>query len=303
MDGGELMRKPSWLRSPGLGDESSARTRALLDGLGLHSVCSEAACPNLGRCFGSGTATFLIMGRICTRNCSYCAVEKALGRPVPPPGEDEPQRLGEAVARLGLGHAVITSVTRDDLRDGGAACFASATRAVRESRPGCTVELLTPDFAGRVESLERIAAEPPEIFSHNVETVERLFPLVRPQASFRTSLGVLSSYTRLKPGAPVKSGLMLGLGETREEILASFEDLLASGVRILTLGQYLRPGRSCTPVARYLDPGEFEELKEIALGAGFAAVASGPLVRSSFDAARLFEEFCARDEVGGEGPG
>lgn len=280
--------KPDWLKTGTLGGAGAARVRRIVDGAGLHTVCREAACPNLGRCFEKGTATFLILGASCTRRCTYCAIGKTSGM-LPPPDVDEPSNVARSVLELGLNYAVVTSVTRDDLPDGGASHFALTIRAIRSAAPGCRVEVLTPDFGGAMESLEIVAEARPDVFNHNLETVERLFPSLRPGASYRASLGVLSDFRRIAPGIPTKSGMMLGLGESGGDIEASLHDLLEAGVSILTLGQYLRPGREHHPVHRFVTPDEFDAWRAVSLALGFAAVASGPLVRSSFDAASSFE--------------
>jgi lipoic acid synthetase len=275
--------KPGWLKSSGRGSRGSARVRRILREHRLNTVCAEALCPNRGHCYDRGTATFLILGRVCTRSCLYCGVEKAPPAPLPPdPGE--PGALADAAAELGLRYVVVTSVTRDDLPDGGASLFAGTVRELRKRIPGVSVELLTPDFGGKSSALETIADASPDVFNHNLETVERLFPLLRPVASYRRSLELLRSFSRLAPGIPVKSGMMLGLGENGDDLDAALEDLRDAGVSILTLGQYLQPHRDNIPVDRYLPPEEFEELGERALGMGFTAVASGPMVRSSYHA-------------------
>ncbi len=288
--------KPDWLKTGTLGGAGAARVRRIVDGAGLHTVCREAACPNQGRCFDQGTATFLVLGATCTRRCAYCAIGKSSGM-LPPPDGDEPANVARSVLELGLRYAVVTSVTRDDLPDGGASHFARTIRAIRSSSPGCRVEVLTPDFGGVMESLEIVADARPDVFNHNLETVERLFPSLRPGASYRASLGVLSSFRRIVPDIPTKSGMMLGLGESGEDIEASLRDLREAGVSILTLGQYLRPGREHHPVHRFVTPEEFDAWRDAALALGFAAVASGPLVRSSFDAAASFE--CMAEAKGG----
>ncbi|HQH93201.1 MAG TPA: lipoyl synthase [Candidatus Fermentibacter daniensis] len=279
--------KPEWLRSVTLGGVEAARVRSLIDGAGLHTVCREAACPNQGRCFENGTATFLILGDTCTRRCAYCAVRKASG-PVPPPPPDEPERVASAVEALGLKYAVVTSVTRDDLADGGASIFADTIAAIRKRSPSTKVEVLTPDFKGCGRSLSIVGEARPDVFNHNVETVERLFPALRPGASYRASLDLLSTFRRIQPGIPTKSGIMLGLGESAEDIRSTLADLRSAGVTMLTLGQYLQPTRNHQPVDRFVTPAEFDRWRSEALAAGFAAVASGPLVRSSFDAAAAY---------------
>ena len=255
---------------------------ALLADLGLHTVCQQALCPNIRDCWGSGTATFMILGDICTRHCRFCAVRA--GRPLPPdPGE--PERVAEAAARLGLRHVVITSVARDDLPDGGAGHFAATIEAVRRRCPGALVEVLVPDFGGSLAALEEVIAARPDVLNHNVETVPRLYPLVRPRADYRRSLGLLA--WAKGAGLTTKSGLMLGLGETRGEVVAVMQDLRRAGCELLTLGQYLQPTSRQLPVAEYIHPEEFEWYREVGEALGFRAVAAGPLVRSSYRAAEM----------------
>ena len=274
--------RPSWLVqrvAPG----SFEKVSGLLGGLGLHTVCQSAHCPNIGECFGHGTATFLILGGVCTRRCRFCAVPK--GQPVPvDPGE--PARVAQAVAALGLRHAVVTSVTRDDLPDGGAAHFAAVIAAIR-AVCGASVEVLTPDFGGREDNLDTVLAARPEVFNHNLETIPRLYPSVRPGADYRRSLVILAAAAR-RP-LLVKSGLMLGLGEQENEIHAVLADLAAAGVRALTLGQYLRPSDSHLPVTEYIHPDQFRRYEEAAHALGFSHVAAGPLVRSSYHAAAFVD--------------
>ncbi|MBP7710864.1 MAG: lipoyl synthase [Gammaproteobacteria bacterium] len=279
---GAPARKPAWIRVKAPSGPEVRRVRALLRRQRLHTVCEEAACPNLGECFSLGTATFLVMGDVCTRRCPFCDV--AHGRPEPLDPE-EPAHLAETVALLGLRHAVVTSVDRDDLRDGGAAHFAACIRAIRTASPGTRVEVLVPDFRGRLElALETLAEAPPDVFNHNLETVPRLYRAVRPGADYGHSLELLRRFGAAHPAVPTKSGLMLGLGETRAEVDAVLQDLRARGVTLLTLGQYLQPTRHHLPVTRYLEPAEFAELGELARGLGFRNAASGPLVRSSYHA-------------------
>ncbi|MFO7626774.1 MAG: lipoyl synthase [Candidatus Fermentibacteraceae bacterium] len=273
--------RPSWLKAPVTGGFSAGKTRRVLERLGLNTVCSEACCPNRGHCYQRNTAAFLIMGTVCTRNCRYCAVDH--GKPLPPdPGE--PHRLAEAASAMGLRFVVVTSVTRDDLPDGGAECFARVVGALREGVPGIMVEVLTPDFMGRTESLETVAAASPHIFNHNLETVETLFPALRPGGDYSRSLKVLLDFSAMNTGIPVKSGLMLGLGETAPDIRRALSDLRETGVSMLTLGQYLQPSKEHARVHRFITPAEFEQWRTEALGMGFLTVASGPLVRSSFHA-------------------
>lgn len=276
-------KKPEWLRMPERGSKEAARVRSVLRSYSLDTVCRQAMCPNLGHCFQRGTATFLILGNECTRSCRYCAIDHATSAPAPP-DPDEPRRVAEASAEMGLRYVVVTSVTRDDLEDGGARHFARTVRALRKSIDGVVVEVLTPDFRGSVKALQTVARSGPDVFNHNLETVDRLFGEVRPEASYGMSLNVLSDYGRLSPGTPLKSGLMLGLGETENEIERALGHLRESGVTMLTLGQYLQPSRRHWPVDRYLPPEEFDRWGELARSMGFLSVASGPLVRSSFHA-------------------
>lgn len=260
--------------------------RATLRELGLTTVCQNAHCPNIGECFCRGTATFMILGSVCTRDCRFCAVSK--GRPQPV-DEDEPRRVAEAARRLGLKHVVVTSVTRDDLPDGGAEQFRRAILALKEI-PGVTVEVLTPDFGGMRENVLKVALARPDVFNHNIETVRRLYAAVRPQADYERSLGVLALVKSLAPQIRTKSGLMLGLGETAQEVEETLRDLRRCGCEIATLGQYLRPSPSHTPVERFLAPEEFDALAAKARCLGFLAVASGPFVRSSYMAEHVFQE-------------
>ena len=280
-------RKPAWLKVRFPGGPGYARIDRMHRQQGLHSVCRSAACPNQGECWSAGTATFMILGTACTRNCAFCNVGH--GQPAAPdPGE--PAAVATAVAELGLRHAVITAVTRDDLADGGASWFAAVTAAIRAAQPDCRVELLIPDLQGSQQALATVLDARPDVLGHNLETVPRLYPVVRAGADYQRSLALLASIRELAPGLPVKSGLMLGLGEERQEVLTVLGDLRAAGVRILTIGQYLQPSRAHLPVARYLPPEEFVELRAAALGRGFPQVAAGPLVRSSYHAAELYEE-------------
>jgi lipoic acid synthetase len=283
-DGRRPTSKPPWLkvRLPSGGE--AFRVAEIVRRRGLHTICGSARCPNVGACWAERTATFLILGNVCTRACGFCAVAK--GRPEPPdPGE--PEAVAAAVAELGLRYAVVTSVTRDDLPDGGAAHFVRTIRAVRARSPETRVELLIPDFGGDEAALDAVLDERPNVLNHNLETVERLYPLVRrPAEAYRRSLRVLARAA--ERGALVKSGLMLGLGETRKEIRRALIDLKAGGCGLLTIGQYLKPGPDHAPVARYWTPEEFATLRDEALALGFLDAAAGPLVRSSFDAGRLF---------------
>jgi lipoic acid synthetase len=257
--------------------------KRLIEGLGLHTVCESAACPNVGECWNHRTATFMILGNVCTRRCGFCAVQKGAPLPV---DYDEPRRVAEAAAAMGLRFAVVTSVNRDDRKDGGAELFALTIRAIRERVPGCGVEVLVPDFQGRRESMATVMEARPEVLNHNTETVPRLYRQVRLGARFDRSLDMLAYAKRIAPDIPTKSGLMLGLGETADEVLAVMRDLRASGVDRLTLGQYLRPSPRHLPIVRYVPPAEFAELKREGERMGFTHVEAGPLVRSSYHAER-----------------
>jgi len=260
--------------------------RSILNGTDLHTVCEEARCPNLGECFSRGTATFLILGRVCTRNCGFCAVEH--GVPIPP-DETEPEKVAQAVQKMGLRYVVITSVTRDDLLDGGAYLFSKAVQAIRALDPKIKIEVLIPDFQGNPSSLEIVLREYPDVLNHNIETVARLYPVVRPQAAYQISLDLLRRSKEDYPHIPTKSGFMLGLGEIREEVSELLRDLREVGCDFLTIGQYLQPRPDRLPVVRFVPPEEFEEYKRIGEEMGFKAVSSGPFVRSSFHAFEMFE--------------
>jgi lipoic acid synthetase len=279
---GPLPRKPPWIRAKAPTDPNVYRLKALLREHKLHTVCEEAACPNLGECFGHGTATFMIMGDLCTRRCPFCDV--AHGRPAPL-DEEEPARLAETIVLMGLRYVVITSVDRDDLKDGGAGHFAACVKAVRERAPGIQIEILTPDFRKRVDlALQRLAEAPPDVFNHNLETVPRLYRQVRPGAIYEGSLTLLRKFKEEHAAIPTKSGLMVGLGESLDEIKAVLRDLRNHGCDMVTIGQYLQPSRYHLPVTRFVTPEEFRELAEYGRGLGFTNVASGPMVRSSYHA-------------------
>lgn len=281
-------RLPPWLKRPLPPGDAMLRTRALLDGLQLNTVCVEARCPNLTECWTRGTATFMVLGDECTRRCSFCAVGTA--RPKPPE-EDEPQRLADAAAKLGLRHVVITSVARDDLPDEGAGHFARCIAAVRERLPESTIEVLVPDFHGKRELIRIVTDARPEVYNHNLETVARLQKKVRPAARYERTLNVLRTAKQLDPRVVTKSGLMVGLGETRDELVQAFHDLAGHQCDMLTIGQYLRPGGDrYAAVERYYPPEEFDELADLAKSAGIRAVASGPFVRSSYFAETLFAD-------------
>lgn len=280
-------RKPDWLKVRFPGGPNYARIDRYHREQGLHSVCRSAACPNQGECWNRGTATFMILGDVCSRDCAFCNV--AGGAPAPP-DPAEPAAVARAVAELGLRHAVITAVTRDDLADGGAGAFAAVTQAIRAAAPGCRVELLIPDLGGCRDALATILAAAPDLLGHNLETVPRLYPRVRRGADYRRSLELLAAARQLAPGIPTKSGLMVGLGESRAELLEVCADLREVDCAYLTLGQYLAPTRRHHPVERYVSPEEFTELREAALALGFTHVEAGPLVRSSYQADRQFRE-------------
>lgn len=279
-------RKPAWLKVPFPGEPRYLRLKAMLRASGLHTVCEEARCPNIGECFQAGTATFMILGDVCSRACRFCAVRS--GQPAGLDSE-EPLRVAEVVRRLGLRHAVITSVTRDDLPDGGAAVFADVVHHIRRLSPTTSIEVLVPDFQGSQQALATLVAARPDILNHNLETVHRLYPRVRPNAMYERSLELLARAKALDPTIPTKSGLMVGLGETREELLQAMADLLAVGCAILTIGQYLQPTPKQLPVARYYRPQEFRELAEEGERLGFRHVEAGPLVRSSYHAERQIQ--------------
>ena len=274
-------RHPPWLKVRAPGGPEFAETMATVRELGLHTVCQEARCPNIGECWGHSTATFMLLGDTCTRNCGFCAVTHGRPLAVDPV---EPLRVASAVARLGLRHVVVTSVNRDDLADGGAAHFAATVRAIKRLLPGCRVEVLVPDFQGNLASVAEVVASPIDVFNHNLETVPRLYRRVRAGARYARSLAVLEAARRAREGLLTKTGLMLGLGETQEELASVFKDLRSIGCDILTLGQYLRPSAEHLPVERYVPPEEFTALGAEALALGFRHVEAGPLVRSSYHA-------------------
>jgi lipoyl synthase len=280
--------KPEWLRRRLPDPEPLNKMRHLLQRHGLNTVCQGALCPNQGECFGQGTATFLILGKTCTRNCTFCAIPTEERPPAPDP--DEPRRIAQAVAELGLKHVVITSVTRDDLEDGGASHFARTVEALKEINPRIVVEVLIPDFQGSEAALKRAIDSRPDTLNHNLETVPRLYPEVRPQAFYSRSLELLKRAKGMAPAHITKSGLMLGLGEEKAEILQVMADLRRVSCDLLTLGQYLRPSGKHYPVARYVPPEEFDELRTEGEKLGFKAVFSAPLVRSSFHAAEIFRK-------------
>jgi len=283
------MPKPPWIRVRAASPNSRFyEIKRILREQNLHTVCEEASCPNIAECFGKGTATFMILGDICTRRCPFCDV--AHGRPLAPDGE-EPKHLAETIALLKLRYVVVTSVDRDDLRDGGAAHFVACIQEIRKTSPATTIEVLVPDFRGRLErALEVLVAAPPDVMNHNLETVPRLYRTARPGGDYAHSLRLLQEFKRRHPAVPTKSGLMVGLGETDEEILAVMRDLRAHGVDMVTIGQYLQPSPHHLPVERYVEPAAFARFEEQALKLGFRHAAVGALVRSSYHADRQAEE-------------
>jgi lipoic acid synthetase len=274
-------RKPEWLKVRLPAGNGYNRLKNLMREQGLHTVCEEAMCPNIGECWNRGTATFLLMGDICTRSCGFCHIKT--GRPQIL-DEDEPRRVAESVLAMNLSHCVLTSVNRDELPNGGAHIFANTIREIRKRLPNCTVEVLIPDFKGSLAALKEVMDARPEILNHNTETVPRLYRTVRPQANYQQTLKVLSNAKLLDPGAISKSGIMVGLGETKEEVLAVMQDLRKHQLDILTIGQYLRPSPLHLPVYRYVHPGEFQEFHDLGMEMGFRWIESGPLVRSSYHA-------------------
>jgi lipoic acid synthetase len=274
--------RPDWLKVKFFGGEKYHDLKRIMRTLDLHTVCESARCPNMGECWEHGTATFMILGDICTRACGFCSVPS--GKPVGPPDEHEPDRVAEAVARMGLRYAVVTSVNRDDQPDGGAHLFARTIKEIRNRVPGCKVEVLIPDFRGDWDALNIVLAVKPDVLNHNTETVPRLYRQVRKGAVYQRSLELLRRSKKMHPDVPTKTGLMLGLGEETDEVFATMQDLAAQGTDILTLGQYLQPTREHLPVIRFVHPDEFAEFKRRGEKMGFKHVESGPLVRSSYHA-------------------
>jgi lipoic acid synthetase len=284
------MPKPDWLRAKAPVGDNFHNLKKLARGLGLHTVCESAQCPNIGECWNHKTATFMLLGDICTRRCGFCAVPKGRPKPI---DWDEPRRVAEAVATLELKHAVVTSVNRDDDNVGGARVFAETIREIRELIPDCRIEVLIPDFQGLEEPLKIVLAAQPNVLNHNTETVPRLYRAVRSGARYERTLGLLENAKKFSPGMVTKSGVMVGLGETTEELIEVFHDLGSRGVDILTVGQYLRPSRDHLPIARFYTPEEFHQLREEALRFGFRHVESGPMVRSSYHAHEQAESTCS----------
>lgn len=288
-------RLPPWFSKKAPDPMVFTGMKALVDELGLHTICESALCPNQGDCFSQGTATFLILGNVCTRNCTFCAVKKGVPQPV---DEQEPLHLAEAVKKLGLKHVVITSVTRDDLTDGGAYHFAESIAAIKDINNELTVEVLIPDFGGSFQSLKAVLEAQPHLVNHNLETIPRLYPKLRPMADFQRSIQLLSMVKELNSSIVTKSGLMLGLGETKLEVLQAMDELRRIDCDLITIGQYLHPSSAHHPVLRYVPPEEFQEYESIGKSMGFCEVASAPLVRSSFNAAELYAKARAKKIFG-----
>jgi lipoic acid synthetase len=276
-----MRRHPDWLKVKIGGGEKYREMISLLKSAKLHTICQEAKCPNIAECFGSGTAVFLIMGDICTRNCRYCNVAHGLPSQL---NHDEPLDVAESIKKLKLKYAVITSVTRDDLSDGGAGVFASTVKSIKEVNPDCKVEVLTPDFNGDIECIKTVLNAKPDVFNHNIEVVEQLFPEIRPEGSYSRSIEFLKNIKKLNNQTRSKSGFMIGLGEDYNQIITTIKDLRHAKVDFLTIGQYLQPTSNHADIKKYYTPGEFNEFKELALDMGFKHVESGPLVRSSYHA-------------------
>lgn len=280
------LKKPAWLKVKATFDENYRKVKKLLNQSELHTVCQEASCPNISECFSQKTATFMILGRICTRSCRFCDVEKGIPKK---PDPDEPARLVKLIGELGLEYVVITSVTRDDLKDGGASLFAQTITRIKQTSPETKVEVLIPDFKGSLEALSTVIGSGPQVLNHNLETVDRLYPQVRPEALYHRSLELLRNAKRLDRNIVTKSGLMIGLGEAREEIIESMKDLNKAGCGLLTIGQYLRPPSSSYQVRKHYHPEEFQELKRLGEDLGFQNVEAAPLVRSSYRAKAQLE--------------
>ncbi len=285
-----LIQKPKWLRRRLPTGSAFEKVKGMISEDRLHTVCQEAKCPNMWECFSQKTATFLIMGSRCTRNCGFCSV---LPGPLEPPDPAEPARVADVVHQMGLKYVVVTSVTRDDLPDGGASLFAQTIKEIRSRMADACVEVLIPDFQGSEDALHTVLSARPDVLNHNIETVPRLYPRVRPRAIYQRSLELLQRAHEYDSALPTKSGLMLGLGEEQSEIEKTLEDLLTTGCRILTIGQYLQPSKNHLPVERFIPPEEFEAWRKKAIKIGFAEVASGPFVRSSYHAKELYQEISA----------
>ena len=289
-------RQPPWLRQKAPDPLLLTQMEELLRGFSLHTVCEAAQCPNQGECFACRTAAFLLMGDICTRNCRFCAVKKGSPLPLDP---DEPQNVAQAVSALKLKHAVITSVTRDDLPDGGSEHFARTVEAIRQHNPEVSIEVLIPDFQGSPQAIEKVINSEPQVINHNLETVPSLYPEVRPEAEYHRSLDLLRMVKIANPRIVTKSGLMLGLGEQHSEVITVMEELCAAGCDCLTIGQYLPPSSKHRQLVRYVTPSEFKQYQRIGMEIGFGSVVSGPLVRSSFKAGEMYRQVIARRMVNG----
>jgi lipoic acid synthetase len=287
-----MPRIPDWIRLKWKVDSDFAKVHDLVGGLGLHTVCQSAKCPNIHECWGAGTATIMLLGNLCTRHCKFCSVPHGRPKAI---DLDEPRRVAEAARGMKLRHIVLTSVNRDDQPDGGAAIFAETIERLRADQPQLKIEVLTPDFEGNTAALEVVFKAWPDVYSHNIETVSRLQAVIRPQASYGRSLAVLRAGAEWRPKMAIKSGIMLGMGETDEEVEQAMRDLYEAGCRILTLGQYLQPTRHNRPVERYVMPREFDAFAATAKKIGFAGVASGPMVRSSYKAEELLQEALNQD--------
>jgi len=280
-----MRRHPDWLKVRIGGGENYSKVKTLLRSAKLHTICEEAKCPNIAECFGSGTAVFLILGDVCTRDCRYCNVKHGVPKSI---NLDEVQDIAESVKALGLKYVVVTSVTRDDVKDGGASVFYETIQEIRRLNDACKIEVLIPDFRGNTFAIQKVVDAGPDVINHNIEVVEDLFPIIRPQGDYRRSLNVLKTIKTMEKGIPTKSGFMVGLGETIEQIYTTMRDLKAADVDFLTIGQYLQPTRNHAEVDKYYTPKEFEGLKNAALRFGFIHVESGPLVRSSYHAQDAF---------------
>ncbi len=287
-----MRHHPDWLKVRIGSGENFIKMKRLLRQAKLHTICEEAKCPNIAECFGGGTAVFLIMGDICTRRCSYCNVRHGTPLPV---NTEEPREVAESVRTLGLQYVVITSVTRDDLGDGGAQFFSQTIHAIKRIHPQCAIEVLIPDFKGDATALQHVVSAEPDVINHNIEVVKELFPTIRPQGEYTRSLLVLQTIKKINPKMKTKSGFMIGLGEKKQQILQTMHDVHAAGVDFLTIGQYLQPTKHHAALVKYYTPDEFEELKQQALDIGFKHVASGPLVRSSYHAKEAYLHGCSKE--------
>jgi lipoyl synthase len=281
-----MRRHPDWLKVKIGGGETYQQVKSLMRTSKLHTICEEAKCPNIAECFGSGTAVFLILGDTCTRNCRYCAVNHGTPRTV---NSDEPRNIAESVKALGLKYVVVTSVTRDDLSDGGASIFSKTITEIRQMNPGVYIEVLIPDFQGQTTALKKVVEAAPDVINHNIEVVEELFPKIRPEGDYQQSLSLLQTIKTINTTMKTKSGFMIGLGETREQILTTMKDLRKVGVDFLTIGQYLQPTKHHVEIQKYYTPDEFTAFKDSALNLGFTHVESGPLVRSSYHAEKALD--------------